>query len=393
VTGARPDAAADFGALGVVVGHATDADGGTGLTVVRGARGALRAAAAVVGRATGTRELHALAPDHLVDRVDAVLLTGGSAYGLDAAAGVMRWMEERGRGFPVGPGVVPIVPAAVIFDLAPLGRFDARPTAAMAYEACERAVARGVAEGSVGAGTGATVGKAAGVERAMKGGVGAAVAGRAGDLPVGAVAVVNAFGDVRDAAGRIVAGARADGGGFLDAARLAAEGGGARGRFDELASAALAVDAAGRNTTIAVVAVGVPLSRPELAQVARAATAALHRRITPAGTKFDGDVVFAVSPVEGAGDGDGVGAPPREQFGAVGAEERDRKPAGRGESSPLPPTQLLRVEALAVLALEAAIERAVRLARGRDGVPGLADGDPADGDPADGHAPGPDTTV
>ncbi|MFL5574460.1 MAG: P1 family peptidase [Gemmatimonadaceae bacterium] len=393
-------ATADFTSLGIVVGHATDAEGGTGLTVVRGARGGLRAAAAVLGRATGTRELHAVAPEHLVERVDAVMLTGGSAYGLDAAAGVMRWMEERGRGFPVGPGVVPIVPAAVIFDLAPFGRFDARPTAAMAYEACERATARGVAEGSVGAGTGATVGKAAGVEHAMKGGVGCAVVERAGAPPVGAVAVVNAFGDVRDVAGRIVAGARADGGGFLDSARLIAEGAGARGRFAELVSVgaetagSLGADAAGRNTTIALVAVGAPLSRAELAQVARAATAALHRRITPAGTTFDGDVVFAVAAVEDVGEGGGgsggagaadagAGGPPREQNGAPDVPAGNRNTAPRTPSTPrspmpLSPAELLRVEALAVLALEQAVERAVRLARGRDGVPGLADDAAAD---------------
>src|SRR5205823_10908782 len=131
---------ADFRALGVAVGHGTDADGATGVTVVRGIDAPLRAGASVFGRATGTRELHSLSVDHLVDRIDAVMLTGGSAYGLDAAAGIMRWMEERGRGFTVPGGVVPIVPAAVIFDLAPLGRFDARPTAAMAYDACESAV-------------------------------------------------------------------------------------------------------------------------------------------------------------------------------------------------------------------------------------------------------------
>ena len=115
-SGARPD----FAPLGVVVGHATDADGGTGLTVVRGASAPFRASVAILGRATGTRELDALSPHHLVDRIDAVVLTGGSAFGLDAAAGVMQWMEERGRGFSVGDGVVPIVPAAVVFDLAPI---------------------------------------------------------------------------------------------------------------------------------------------------------------------------------------------------------------------------------------------------------------------------------
>ena len=326
----------DFSPLGIAVGHASDAAGATGCTVVRGIRGPLRAAAAIAGRATGTREMHPLEPQHLVDRVDAILLTGGSAYGLDAAAGVMRWMEERGRGFPVGPGVVPIVPAAVVFDLAPLGRFDARPTPTMAYDACDSATPTGFAEGSVGAGTGTTVGKGAGPERAMKGGVGCALAEGSG-LVAGAIAVVNAFGDVRDADGRIIAGARADDGRFLDVRRTIERGapdgdGGVPSSF---------ADAALRNTTLAVVALSAPLGRLELSQLARAATAALYRRITPTGTTFDGDVVFAVAPLEGT------------------------------------PAAPLQAEALATAALEAAIERAVRLAKGRDGIPGLADAQPA----------------
>ena len=125
----------------------------------------MRGACAVFGRATGTRELALLEPGHLVDRVDAVLISGGSAYGLAAADGVMRWLEEQGRGFPVGAGVVPIVPGAVLFDLLPLGRFDARPTPQMGYDACAAAVSHGIGEGSVGAGTGLTVGKALGARR------------------------------------------------------------------------------------------------------------------------------------------------------------------------------------------------------------------------------------
>jgi L-aminopeptidase/D-esterase-like protein len=316
--------APDFGALGVVVGHATDDDGVTGLTVVRGASAPFRASVAILGRATGTRELDALSPRHLVDRIDAVLLTGGSAYGLDAAAGVMRWMEERRRGFSVGDGVVPIVPAAVVFDLSPLGRFDSRPTAAMAYDATERATSV-IEEGSVGAGTGTTVGKAGGVAYAMKGGVGAALA-VAGNATVGALAVVNAFGDVRDAQGRIIAGARREGK-FLDSARLLREQT-ATSRFGNVAM---------QNTTLAVVVSSAPLSRVELEQLAHAASAALVRRITPAGTTFDGDVVFALAPLE-------------------------------GRAAPA-----VQLEMLAMEALEAAIERGVRTARGRAGIPGLAD--------------------
>jgi L-aminopeptidase/D-esterase-like protein len=316
---------ADLSALGLAVGHATDYAGATGLTIVRGVDRAFRCSAAAIGRATGTRELHAASPFHLVDRADAVLLTGGSAYGLDAAAGAMRWMEERGRGHPVNGGVVPIIPAAVIFDLVPLGTFSARPTPAMAYDACETATSSGIMEGSVGAGTGATVGKAGGISGAMKGGVGIALA-QAGDVATGAVAVVNALGDVRDEDGRIIAGARGPDGRFLDGASLIAKGG-VRQKFSETAL---------QNTTIAVVATSACLTRVELSQLAQASSAALFRRITPTGTSFDGDVIFAVCPL------DGPSAPPPQ------------------------------VEGLAVTALEIAVERAVRLAIGRDGIPGLA---------------------
>ena len=172
MSGTRPTV--DLRRFGIAVGHATDAAGGTGCTVVRGDTAPLRGGYAIFGRATGTRELAPLTPGHLVDRVDAVLLTGGSAYGLAAADGVMRWMEERHRGFTVGGGVVPIVPGAVLFDLAPFGRFDARPTPQMGYDACETATSSEVAEGSVGAGTGLTVGKALGMQGCMKGGLGIA---------------------------------------------------------------------------------------------------------------------------------------------------------------------------------------------------------------------------
>ena len=318
---------ADLSALGIAVGHATDTEGGTGLTIVRGVDRAFRCAAVVIGRATGTRELHAASPFHLVDRVDAVVLTGGSAYGLDATAGAMRWMEERGRGHPVNGGVVPIIPAAVIFDLVPLGRFTARPTADMAYEACHTATSAGIAEGSVGAGAGATVGKAGGIAGAMKGGVGIGTAA-SGGITAAAVAVVNSLGDVRDANGAIIAGARDASGQFVDGARLIAEGG-VRRKF---------TDAALQNTTIAVVATSACLARVELSQLAQASSAALFRRITPTGTSFDGDVIFAICPLDGP---------------------------------PAPPPQ---VEGLAVWALEQAVEHAVRLASGRDGIPGLADG-------------------
>lgn len=306
----------DFTPLGLMVGHASDVEGGTGVTVVRHEHRRWRGGVCIVGRATGTRELNALSPTSLADRVDAVMLTGGSAFGLDAAAGVMRWLEEHKRGHPMGDFVVPIVPAAVIFDLLPLGRPDARPTPDMAYAACDSAVSIGIAEGSVGAGTGATVGKVAGREGAMKGGVGCWFE-QVDQLMVGAVAVVNAFGDVRDGEGKIIAGARGPDGKFVDSARVLANGPPAPpGRNPT----------SGQNTTLAVVATNAALSRSAVSELASAASAALYRRITPAGTSYDGDMVFALCAHEGLN------------------------------------VPLVQVESLAVRVLEIAVERAVKFA-------------------------------
>ena len=310
----------DFTPLGLMVGHATDAEGGTGVTVVRHVLNRWRGGYCIVGRATGTRELNALSPTSLADRVDAVMLTGGSAFGLDAAAGVMRWMEDHKRGHPMGDFVVPIVPAAVIFDLLPLGKPNARPSPEMAYAACDSATSVGFGEGSVGAGTGATVGKVAGREGAMKGGVGCWFE-QVGDLMVGAVAVVNAFGDVRDAQGAIIAGARAADGHFVDAARLLADA-----PPSPPSRPATSGTPTSANTTLAVVATNAALSRSAISELAQAASAALYRRITPAGTSFDGDIVFSLCMHEGL------------------------------------TVPLVQVEALAVRVLEQAIERAVRLA-------------------------------
>ena len=323
----NPRARLDGLGFGIAVGHATDPAGATGLTVVRGIDAPLRASVHVLGRATGSRELALLDPAARNDRIDAIMLTGGSAYGLDAAAGVMRWMEEHGRGFPVPGGVVPIVPAAVLFDLIPLGRFDARPTADMAYRACADAAPGDIEEGSVGAGTGCTVGKAAGPAQCMKGGGGIAVAGTEGATGVMAAAIVavNAFGHVCDAAGKIIAGPRGADGTMIDTERAIMSG------------AAGGPRAASANTTLAVVALNVAFSKVDLHQIARASSAAFYRRIRPAGTSFDGDVIFAVSPMEGR------------------------------------TASLLQAEVAAVAAVEEAIERAVRQARGREGVPGLAD--------------------
>ncbi len=334
--------------IGLAIGHSTDVDGGTGCTVIRGLHGPFRCAAALLGRASGTRELATCEPAHLVDRTDAILLTGGSAFGLDAAAGVMRWMEERGRGFPVGEGVVPIVPAAVLFDLMPFGRFSARPTAEMAYDACDAASSTLIVEGCIGAGTGALVGKCAGITNAMKGGIGVGQA-TGGNVTVAALAVVNAFGDVRDAHGRIIAGARLPDGGFVDTEQLL------RSHQTPTRFAQEGSEAARRNTTLVVLAVSVPLDKLALAQVAQAATAACHRRITPCGTSFDGDVLFAVSPVP------------------TYATNDDGSSHAMRDTSAHAPVPLTRIEAVAIAALERAIERGVMTARGRDGIPGLAD--------------------
>jgi L-aminopeptidase/D-esterase-like protein len=308
---------------GILVGQATDDAGATGCTVVLAPSAGMPCTVFVRGRATGSRELDACRPEALAGRVDAVVLTGGSAYGLASADGVMRWMESRNRGFAIGVGVVPIVPAAVIFDLMPLGRFAARPTPAMGAAACESASPL-VAEGSVGAGTGATVGKALGIEHAMKGGVGTWSV-RAGDVVVGVLAVVNAFGDVCDASGRIIAGARGPGGSFAGAADYLASGGRPGGSLG-----------AAHHTSLVVVATSAGLDRLALGGVARAAADGLARRIVPSGTAVDGDIVFACS----------VGGAAAPSF---------------------------QVEQLARVATEVAVERAVRLAKGREGIPGLAD--------------------
>ena len=310
---------------GITVGHWTHASGATGCTVVLAPPGGMRAAAVTRGRATGTRELDALHPGHLVPRIDAILLTGGSAYGLGAADGVMAWLRARGRGFPVRPGeVVPIVPTAVLFDLGATGGESRWPGPADATHACDAAGSQ-IAEGSVGAGAGATVGKAAGIARAMKAGLGT-WAQTAGGVTVGALVVVNAVGDVRDATGAIVAGARDERGGFVDALAYLATG-----------RAPFGVEPPRSNTTLAIVATDADLDRVELQGLAQAAGDALARRITPYGTLFDGDVVFAVSIAK------------------------------------VPPASPLQVEALAAAVVPEAVERAVRLARGTPALPGLAD--------------------
>ncbi len=265
---------------GLSVGHATHEEAATGCTVVLGP---FRAAVDVRGLASGTRQLDSLSANHIAERVDALLLTGGSAYGLAAADGVARWLEEQGRGFETDAGRVAIVPSAVIFDLG-VGDATVRPDAAMGRAACEAADRSPVAEGRVGVGAGASVGKMMGRAGAMPAGVGSMAVGLEAHV-VAALVVVNAFGDVIDAAGRIIAGARDADGAFIDTAAYLREKG-VPPRFAARPAA---------NTTLAVVATDFPLDRGRLRAVARQAMNAVVRRTSPANSQFDGDLVFACS--------------------------------------------------------------------------------------------------
>lgn len=267
---------------GLQVGHFTDPRRPTGCTVLLCPDGAV-AGVDVRGAAPGTRETDLLHPLATIAQVHAVLLTGGSAFGLDAASGVMRWLEERGHGVLVGPARIPIVPAAVLFDLW-VGDARIRPDAAAGYAACEAASAAHPAQGSVGAGAGAAVGKLFGIGRAMKGGIGSASI-QVGAITVAALVAVNAIGDVVDPAnGRVIAGARADDG---------------RTPLDTLATL---IDGqlpahlmAGMATTIGIVATDALLTKTEANKLAAMAHDGLARSINPVHTAGDGDALFAVA--------------------------------------------------------------------------------------------------
>lgn len=256
--------------------------------------GPFRGAVEVQGLATGTRELEVLSPFHLVGGVDAVLLSGGSAFGLAAAGGVMEWLAERGEGFDTGVAPVPLVPGAVVFDLAP---GTARPGPTEGRRACEAASSDPVAEGRVGAGAGATVGKILGPRGAVDGGVGSAAC-QWGQHRIGALAVVNALGDVIGADGRILAGAKSPEGSFLGTDAflqggmgLGESSGTAWGEMEEEGDGPWP----GTNTTLVVIGTDLPLSRIDLGRLARLASGALARAISPVNTPFDGDVLFALS--------------------------------------------------------------------------------------------------
>ncbi|MEO7152340.1 MAG: P1 family peptidase [Burkholderiaceae bacterium] len=276
----RPGALTDV--AGLKVGHHTDPRRPTGCTVVLALDGAV-GGVDVRGAAPGTRETDLLSPLNAVATVHALLLSGGSAYGLDAAGGVMRWLEARQVGLRVGTAVVPIVPAAILFDLM-VGDGSIRPDADAGYAACEAATDGPVPEGNVGAGAGASVGKLFGFVRAMRGGIGTASV-RVGGITVAALVAVNAVGDVIDpASGQVVAGARsADGKRLLGAAAAML-----RGEWP-------APPQPGAATTIGVVATDAVLDKAQACKLAQMAHDGLARSINPVHTQADGDTIFALA--------------------------------------------------------------------------------------------------
>jgi L-aminopeptidase/D-esterase-like protein len=283
MTGSGPKlfAGAITDVAGLRVGHFTDSRRPTGCSVVLCPQGAT-CGVDVRGAAPGTRETDLLRPDNLVEQVHALLLTGGSAFGLDAASGVMRWLDERGHGLQVGPVRVPIVPAAVLFDLL-VGDGGIRPDAAAGYAACEAASDAPPAQGSVGAGAGASVGKLFGFERGMKGGIGTASI-RVGAITVGALVAVNATGDVIDPAdGHVVAGTRGSDGRPRSASRAIAAG--------EMPARAQP----GMATTIGIVATDARLTKAQANKLATMAHDGLARSIDPVHTMADGDTLFALA--------------------------------------------------------------------------------------------------
>jgi L-aminopeptidase/D-esterase-like protein len=311
---------------GIKVGHFTMAERPTGCTVVLAEGGAV-GGVDVRGSAPGTRETDLLNPVNLVQQVNAIVLAGGSAFGLDAASGVVRFLDERGIGYPTAAGPVPIVPAAILFDLG-VGNPRIRPNADCGYRAASGATAGPVAEGNVGAGAGATVGKLAGAEHAMKGGIGTASIALPGGVVVAALVAVNAGGDVIDpATGKTVAGARtADGRNFVDLRALL--------RGGTLASPLRS----GENTTIGVVATNARLTKAEATKVAQMAHDGVARAIYPSHTPYDGDTIFAVA-------------------------------TGTADKAP----ELLVIGALAADVVTEAILRAVRAAHGLPGIPAARD--------------------
>jgi L-aminopeptidase/D-esterase-like protein len=321
---------------GIQVGHYTDLQHAKGCTVILCPEGAV-GGVDVRGTAPGTRETDLLRPGQLVERVHAVLFTGGSAYGLDAAGGVMRYLEERGIGYRMGEIVVPIVPAAVIFDLS-VGSSTVRPGPEQGYQACQAATSGPIAEGTVGAGTGATVAKTLGRERALKGGLGTASIHLGVGLVGGAIAVVNAAGDiVEPETGRIIAGPRReDGKGFYNSVELSLQPGFARPARNQPAPVE------GRaNTTLGLVATNAALTKEQVNKIAERGQDGMALAVRPSHTIGDGDTVFALA----------TGA-------WTGLVDRN---------------QLQRISIAAAQAMARAIIRGVTQATGLAGVPAVGD--------------------
>jgi L-aminopeptidase/D-esterase-like protein len=306
---------------GIRVGHVSDFEAITGCTAILCEQGAI-GGVDIRGSATGTEETPVLDPGHVAPQVHGILLAGGSAFGLEAASGVRRYLERQGFGYNTGAAKVPIVPAAILYDLG-IGKATVRPTAAMGEAAAAAATADAVKEGCVGAGTGATVGKILGRRQAMKSGVGSFTVTLPGGAMVSSLAAVNAFGDVREpASGKIVAGARKTPGGreFADTQE----------QMKLRAAAGFGV----QNTSLVVVATNAKLSKVQATKLAQQAGLGMARTIYPVNTMFDGDIVFALS---------------------LGDRQAD-------------------INTLGVAAAEAvaeAILRAVKLAKSLGGVPGL----------------------
>lgn len=280
---------------GIRVGHYTDRDAVTGCTVILCEKGAV-AGVDVRGSAPGTRETDLLRPMNLVEEVQAVLFSGGSAFGLDAAGGVMRYLEERGFGYETAVAKVPIVPTAIIFDLN-VGSSKIRPGIEEGYEACLAATDGEVAEGCVGAGTGATVGKILGIDKATKSGLGTASQEIGGGVIVAALVVVNAIGDVvRPRTGRILAGPRQkQDKGFLSTA-------------EQLKQVNISQGYSIGNTTLGVVATNASLNKDQVNKLAQMAQDGMARAVNPSHTMHDGDVVFALSLGEKIGDVTSLGS-------------------------------------------------------------------------------------
>ena len=266
---------------GIKVGHATNLEAGTGCTVIACEKGAVTAADCR-GGAPGTRELACLEPENLVTHAHAVYLGGGSAFGLDGASGVMQYLEEHDTGFDTGFAKVPIVPGAILFDLA-IGSSSIRPDKTMGYQACVNMSEDNTERGTVGAGTGAALGLAGGHNRIMKGGLGTASI-RAGDLIVGVIIAVNSLGDIVDpSTGEILAGSIDDDGEFISVNRLM------RGSWNEYAEAFM------KNTTIGVIATNADLTKSQAKRVAMVGHDGMARAINPSHTTTDGDTLFCMA--------------------------------------------------------------------------------------------------